>query len=51
VDADDEHEWRPIFHAALHRHEDIVRAVAAMAKILAEESWRDPRFAERGRVT
>jgi ankyrin repeat protein len=25
VDADDEHEWRPIFHAALHRHEDIVR--------------------------
>ena len=33
------------------RHEDIVRAVAAMAKILAEESWRDPRFAERGRVT
>lgn len=25
VDADDEHEWRPIFHAALCRHTDVVR--------------------------
>ena len=33
------------------RHEDIVRAVAAMAKILTKESWRDPRFCKRGRVT
>ncbi len=32
-------------------HEDIVRAVAAMAKILTKESWRDPRFCKRGRVT
>lgn len=25
VDADDKHQWRPIFHAALHRHTDVVR--------------------------
>ena len=25
VDADDQHKWRPIFHAALCRHTDIVR--------------------------
>ncbi len=25
VDADDEHQWRPIFHAALKRHADVVR--------------------------
>lgn len=25
VDADDEHQWRPIFHAALHRRTDVVR--------------------------
>lgn len=32
-------------------HEDIVRAVVAMAKILDGELWRDPRFSQRGRVT
>ena len=25
VDADDQYGWRPVFHAALHRHEPIVR--------------------------
>ena len=25
VDADDEHKWRPIFHAALHRRTEVVR--------------------------
>jgi len=25
VDADDKHKWRPIFHAALRRHRDVVR--------------------------
>lgn len=25
VDADDQHQWRPIFHAGLYKHEDIVR--------------------------
>jgi kynureninase len=31
--------------------EDVWRAVDAMAEILATESWRDPRFAVRGKVT
>lgn len=31
--------------------EDVARAVAIMADILDSERWRDPRFAERGRVT
>ena len=31
--------------------EDVWRAVDIMARILREESWRDPRFAVRGRVT
>ncbi len=25
VDADDQHQWRPIFHAGLCRHADVVR--------------------------
>lgn len=35
VDADDEHEWRPIFHAALWRHEPIVRLLLAAGADLA----------------
>lgn len=31
--------------------EDIVRAVDILARILREESWRDPKFAVRGKVT
>lgn len=31
--------------------EDIVRAVDILARILRDESWRDPRFAVRGKVT
>lgn len=31
--------------------EDIVRAVDVLARILREETWRDPRFAVRGKVT
>jgi kynureninase len=31
--------------------EDIVRAVDILAGILRDESWRDPRFAVRGKVT
>ena len=35
VDADDEHGWRPIFHAALWRHERIVRLLLAAGADLA----------------
>ena len=31
--------------------EDIVRAVDILAEILRTESWRDPKFAVRGKVT
>ena len=31
--------------------EDVVRAVECLAGILRDESWRDPRFAVRGKVT
>jgi kynureninase len=31
--------------------EEIVRAVECLARILHDESWRDPRFAVRGKVT
>jgi kynureninase len=30
---------------------EIVRAVECLARILREETWRDPRFAVRGKVT
>jgi kynureninase len=32
-------------------HADIWRAVDRLAEILSTESWRDPRFAVRGKVT
>ena len=35
VDADDEHAWRPIFHAALWRHEQIVRLLIEAGADLA----------------
>jgi ankyrin repeat protein len=35
VDADDEHGWRPIFHAALWRHEPVVRLLIAAGADLA----------------
>jgi kynureninase len=33
------------------RHESIWAAVDRLAKILESQSWRDPRFAVRGKVT
>ena len=35
VDADDRHQWRPIFHAALHRHVDVVRFLCESGADLA----------------
>jgi ankyrin repeat protein len=35
VDADDEHAWRPIFHAALWRHEAVVRLLIELGADLA----------------
>lgn len=35
VDADDEHRWRPIFHAALWRHEPVVRLLIEAGADLA----------------
>ena len=35
VDADDEHDWRPIFHAALWRHEQIVQLLIEAGADLA----------------
>lgn len=40
VDADDEHKWRPLFHAALHRHIDVVRfLVEAGADLSAHDGY------------
>lgn len=40
VDADDEYEWRPIFHAGLWRHEDIVRLlIEAGADLSAHDGY------------
>ena len=40
VDADDEHNWRPIFHAALWRHEELVRLLLdAGADLAAHEGY------------
>jgi ankyrin repeat protein len=35
VDADDEHDWRPVFHAALWRHEAVVRLLIEAGADLA----------------
>src|SRR5260370_12105249 len=35
VDADDEHGWRPLFHAGLCRHEDVVRLLIEAGADLA----------------
>ena len=40
VDADDKHEWRPIFHAALERHADVVRfLIESGADLSAHEGY------------
>jgi ankyrin repeat protein len=40
VDADDEHNWRPIFHAALWRHEAVVRLlIEAGADLAAHDGY------------
>ncbi len=40
VDADDEHDWRPIFHAGLCRHEGIVRLlIEAGADLAAHDGY------------
>jgi ankyrin repeat protein len=40
VDADDEHQWRPVFHAALWRHEPIVRLlIEAGADLAAHDGY------------
>jgi ankyrin repeat protein len=40
VDVDDEHEWRPIFHAALWRHEAVVRLlIDAGADLAAHDGY------------
>ena len=35
VDADDEHGWRPVFHAGLWRHEQVVRVLIEAGADLA----------------
>jgi ankyrin repeat protein len=40
VDADDEHGWRPIFHAGLYRHEQVVRLlIEAGADLAAHDGY------------
>ncbi len=40
VDADDQHEWRPIFHAALERHIDVVRfLIESGANLAAHDGY------------
>ena len=40
VDADDEHGWRPVFHAALWRHESVVRLlIEAGADLAAHDGY------------
>ncbi len=40
VDADDQHDWRPIFHAALHRHTEVVQLLLASgADVSAHEGY------------
>jgi ankyrin repeat protein len=40
VDADDEHAWRPVFHAGLWRHEEVVRLlIEAGAELAAHDGY------------
>jgi ankyrin repeat protein len=40
VDADDEHGWRPVFHAGLYRHEQVVRLlIEAGADLAAHDGY------------
>jgi hypothetical protein len=40
VDADDDHRWRPVFHAVLWRHEQVVRLfIESGADLAAHDAY------------